>query len=319
MTTVKTRHLTAGILGAATAIATLATAPAAQAAPRDGVLPQQRDTSVTVGRLVLEPTDRGYRGSVPLTVSYRGRGTADLRVTVTEPVAGAFANLDSDFPCLFAEREGELRRDIECGANPIRGGERREYTIDFGVLTTTQAYAMSAVGGAVAVRTVDAQPLTVSTGFDTVFRSTTGSLRDPRPYVQDTQTDASVQAGAATLVRQPDGSFLGRVPLVVRYDGDAPHDTLQLEALLPDGVQVRGIDPSAVCAFPWCEVPGGRFMPGEERAVELLIGAPAGTAPGDLGTGSVRLSASFFMHDLSDVDPSDNTAGFGITALDSAV
>ncbi|GAB3964013.1 hypothetical protein [Plantactinospora veratri] len=120
MTTVKTRHLTAGILGAATAIATLATAPAAQAAPRDGVLPQQRDTSVTVGRLVLEPTDRGYRGSVPLTVSYRGRGTADLRVTVTEPVAGAFANLDSDFPCFFAEREGSCAGTSSAG--PTRSG-----------------------------------------------------------------------------------------------------------------------------------------------------------------------------------------------------
>ncbi|MEN3609402.1 hypothetical protein AAH979_07640 [Plantactinospora sp. ZYX-F-223] len=318
MTTIKTRHLTVGVL--ATAMAVLAVAPAAQAAPQvgQGDLGQPKDTSVTVGRLVLEPTERGYRGSVPLTISYRGTETADLQVTIAEPVAGAFENFDSDFPCFYGQREGELRRDIRCGASPIRGGERRDYTIDFEVLTATQAYAMSAVGGAVTVQTIDSQPVTVTKSIDTLFRSTTGSLRNPRPYVQDTQTDASVTAGAATLVRQEDGSYLGRVPLTVRYNGDAPHDGLQLEAVLPDGVQLRGISPGAVCAFPWCEVPGGDFMPGEERSMELLVSAPAGTAPGDLGTGTARLHTFFFLDELSDVDPSDNAAAFSLTAVDGA-
>ncbi|MGX7676513.1 hypothetical protein [Plantactinospora sp. DSM 117369] len=318
MTTIKTRHLTVGVL--ATAMAVLAVAPAAQAAPQvgQGDLGQPKDTSVTVGRLVLEPTERGYRGSVPLTISYRGTETADLQVTIAEPVAGAFENFDSDFPCFYGQREGELRRDIHCGASPIRGGERRDYTIDFEVLTATQAYAMSAVGGAVTVQTTDSQPVTVTKSIDTLFRSTTGSLRNPRPYVQDTQTDASVTAGAATLVRQEDGSYLGRVPLTVRYNGDAPQDVNVLDSVLPAGVQLRGISPGAVCAFPWCEVPGGAFMPGEERSMELLIGAPAGTALGDLGTGSVLLSTGFYLHDLSDVDPSDNTATFTVTAVDGA-
>ncbi|MDW5324687.1 hypothetical protein [Plantactinospora sp. KLBMP9567] len=318
MPIINTRRLTVGALG--TAMAVLAMAPAAQAAPHGGLgeLGERRDTSVTVGRLVLEPTERGYRGSVPLTISYRGTETADLSLTVTEPVAGAFAAVDSDFPCFYGQRDGELRRDINCGANPIRAGERREYTLDFEVLTTTRAYAMSAVGGAVTVQTADSRPVTVTDSFDTLFRSTTGSLRNPRPYVQDTQTDATVTAGAATLVRQDDGSYLGRVPVTVRYDGDAPHDGLQLEAVLPDGVQLRGISPEAVCLFPWCEVPGGDFMPGEERSMELLVSAPAGTAPGDLGTGTVRLHTVFFLDELSDVDPSDNAAAFSITAVDGA-
>ncbi|MDG4790047.1 hypothetical protein O7626_29700 [Micromonospora sp. WMMD1102] len=318
MTISRSRRLAAGALGAATALATLAMAPAAQAGTRDGQPPAYRDTSVTVGRLVLEPTERGYRGSVPLTVSYRGRGSADLQVTVAEPVAGAFADIDTDLPCWFGTRPGELRRDIHCGASAIRGGEHRTYTIDFEVLTSTRAYPMSVDGGAVTVQTRDAQPATVTDSFQTLFRSTTGSLRDPRPYVQDTRTDASVTAGAATLVRQPDGSYLGRVPVTVRYGGDAPHDMLQVETQLPAGVQLRGIEPGAVCAGTWCEVPGGRFMPGEERSVEVLVGAPAGTAPGDLGTGSIRLHAGFLFTELSDVDPSDNTAGFAVTAVDGA-
>lgn len=318
MTTIKSRTLTAGVLGAATAIAAIAMAPAAQAAPRDAAtILQQRDTSVTVGRLVLEPTDRGYRGSVPLTISYRGTGTADLTVSVAEPVAGAFTDFDFGMPCFYGERPDELRRNINCW-DQIQGGDHRTHTIEFEVLTKTQAYAMSAIGGAVTVTTKDAQPLTVTKSFDTVFRSTTGSLRNPRPYVQDTQTDASVTAGSATLVRQADGSYLGRLPVTVRYDGDAPHDGLQLEAVPPAGVQLYSIEPSDVCAYPWCSVPGGEFMQGEERSVALVFKAPAGTTVGDLGTGTVRLHAGFFFTDLSDVDPSDNTASFAISAIDGA-
>ncbi|GIG89740.1 hypothetical protein [Plantactinospora endophytica] len=316
MSSNRTRRLTAGVLGAATAVATLAMAPAAQAAPRDGLLPQQRDTSVTVGRLVLEPTDRGYRGSVPLTISYRGTGTADLSVSIVEPVAGAFEDIDFGMPCFYGERPGELRRNIDCW-DQIQGGDHRTHTIEFEVLTETQAYAMSAAGGAVTVTTTDSQPLTITKGFDTVFRSTTGSLRNPRPYVQDTQTDASVAAGSATLVRQPDGSYLGRLPVTVRYEGDAPHDGLQLESVLPAGVQLDSIEPSDVCAYPWCSVPGGEFMQGEERSVELVFTAPVGTTAGDLGTGSVVLHSSYFT-EVSDVDPSDNTTGFTITAVDGA-
>ncbi|MGI5147370.1 hypothetical protein ACQEVC_13495 [Plantactinospora sp. CA-294935] len=312
----RTRRLTAGVLGAATAVAILAMTPAAQAAPRDGLIPQQRDTSVTVGRLVLEPTDRGYRGSMPLTISYRGTETADLSVRIVEPVAGAFEDFDFGMPCFYGERPGELRRNIDCW-DQIQGGDHRAHTVEFEVLTETQAYAMSAIGGAITVTTTDDRPSTVTKSFETLFRSTTGSLRNPRPYMQDTRTDASVTAGSATLVRQPDGSYLGRLPVTVRYDGDAPHDALQLESVLPDGVQLYHIEPSDVCAYPWCTVPGGEFMQGEERSVQLVFTAPVGTTAGDLGTGSVVLHTSYFT-DVSDVDPSDNTAGFTITAVDGA-
>ncbi|WP_330465177.1 hypothetical protein [Micromonospora zamorensis] len=46
------------------------------------------DTAASVGRLVLEPTNRGYAGSLPVAVVNRGQDASYLGLTITEPVPG---------------------------------------------------------------------------------------------------------------------------------------------------------------------------------------------------------------------------------------
>ncbi|RKN20912.1 hypothetical protein D7147_08825 [Micromonospora musae] len=310
MTRTTTRRLVAGVLGAGLALTGVAT-PAAHAAAA-------HDTSVSVGRLVLNPTDRGYTGSLPVTVNYRGAEASYLELTLTEPVPGAFAGLVPSEACITISPTP--LRTISCivPGGDLQPGERRRFTVDFRVLTAPRAHAMSAAGGRVTVDAGDANPANDTASFDTRFRSATGSLRNPQPYQWDTRTDASLTVGSATLTRQEDGSWAGRLPITVRSAGDAAHDMYWLEPTLPAGVEVAGIEPEEGCAGV-CGVAGGAFMQGEERALTLLLRAPAEVAPGDLGTGSVRLFALFGWGDeLVDVSPADNTASFGVRAVDAA-
>jgi hypothetical protein len=123
-----------------------------------------------------------------------------------------------------------------------------------------------------------------------------------------------VSAGDATLTRQADGSYAGRIPVTMTWGGDAPHHELGAEFTFPEGVEFQGVDPSEVCAGYWCSVPGGRFMVGETRTFDALVTAPADTPPGVLGSGSVRGYANWFGDSgMPDVDPSDNTAAFTLT------
>ncbi|MEU8160329.1 hypothetical protein ACIP95_22930 [Micromonospora parva] len=304
MTRTITRRLLAGVLGAGVALTGLS-GPAV-AGPGD--------TAVSVGRLVLEPTDRGYVGSLPVTVNYRGHDAAYLNLAVTEPVPGAFDGLDPADPCNFGVPQPA--RTIYCGVpgGALQPGERRTFTVDFRVLTTTRPYAMVTPGGKVAIETGDRNPANDTAAFSALFRSTTGSLRAPRPYVRDTIADAAVSAGSATMTRQEDGSWFGRVPITVRVAGDAAHDAYWLAPTLPRGVDIGGTEPADVCTAH-CMVAGGKFMPGEERTIALLIWAPAEVSPGDLGTGSVQLYGNFgWSGQLPDVDPADNIATFAVTA-----
>ncbi|MET8351142.1 MULTISPECIES: hypothetical protein [unclassified Micromonospora] len=304
MTRTITRGLVAGALGTAVALTSLP--GTAVAAPRD--------TAISVGRLVLEPTDRGYAGSLPVTVTYRGNEASYLDLTITEPVPGTFAGLDPAAPCSYGVAQPARTIYCQVPGGVLQRDERRRFTVDFRVLTTTRPYPMITSGGQIGVTTGDRNPKNDTATFAALFRATTGSLRAPRPYVRDTSTDAAVAAGPAALTRQEDGSWLGRVPVTVRVAGDAPHDGYWLTPTLPSGVGIVGIEPVEACSAS-CLVAGGGFMPGEEREVSLLIQAPAEVSPGDLGTGSVLLDATFGWGDvLTDVDPADNTASFDVTA-----
>ena len=190
--------------------------------------------------------------------------------------------------------------------------KRRHFTIDFGVLTTTRAYAMQAAGTTVEVALGSQPDVRATAGSKTLFRSTTGTLVRPRPYVQDTQSNLTVTTGNATLTAEEDGTYAGRVPVTVHWAGDAPHDELTAAFQIPSGFDLRGVDPSEVCAGHWCSVPGGRFMAGETRTFDLLVTAPADTVPGTVGTGTATVSANWAAP-VSDVDPSDDTAPFTLT------
>jgi hypothetical protein len=308
----RTRVHTVVLLAAAVTAASLLAAPAAQAAPRTA-----EAVSISAGRLVLEPGARGYRGSLPVTVGYRGTGPADLSFTFTEPVIGSYVDYQPEEMCWSQEStEGEIGRKVMTCPVPggeVRPGETRSFVLNFAVLTTPQSHPMS-----VADRTITAQvhsrpEVGARVALRTVFRSTTGSVRHPVPYVQDTRSDITVTTGAATLARQADGSYAGRAPVTVRFGGDVPHWELEATFAVTGPVQVDGVEPVDVCAGTWCVVPGGKFLKGEVRTFDLLLKAPAGTPVGAVGTVDVTVLTNW-VQDAEDIDPADNVSTITVDA-----
>ncbi|MCI4064515.1 hypothetical protein MRQ36_18685 [Micromonospora sp. R77] len=309
------RRLTAVLVGAGLTLA----GGVASAGPAAAATTGAR-ADVQAGRLVLEPTERGYRGALPVTVTNLG-GTADsFALEILEPVAGSFRDAGPDAPCVTFDTLVDRRRTHEC-APPLylRPGERRQAVLSFEVLTATRPYAMRAGTGTVTA-TVSAQEEPAgSDSFGTVLRSTAGKLRPTRPYVQDTEIRASITAHDATLTRAADGRWVGRVPITVRWAGDAAHDRLWVDGLKLPGVRVWATEPDSGPASTETRlyVPGKRFMPGEERSFDLVVVADAGTPAGERGLATFQVGAMFFpLEELTDADPLDNTATVMVTAVE---
>ncbi|MEU8311987.1 MULTISPECIES: hypothetical protein [unclassified Micromonospora] len=308
MTTRTARTATALLGGAAALIALAAPATAAPSAATGRV-------GVTAQRLVLDPTDRGYVGTLTATVTNRRSTATSVSLVVTEPAGASFTSIEPGGGCLY-NRLVENRLVITCGGDQIEAGKSLTFRLGFHVWTTARSYPMVANGGRIEVVPDGAAAASDATGFTTLFRSTGGSLRKPRPYVQAVDTDLGIRGSAVTLAPQPDGTLLGRMPVTVRYGNDAPTFALNVEAALPAGVEVHHIEPQDSPSFPyWFSVPGGRFMPGEERTFDVFLWAPVGTATGELGTGRLTVTGSYFWgaDDPQDVDPSDNTTSFTVT------
>ncbi len=270
------------------------------------------DLTVSATRLVFEPGERGYTGTYHVTVTNTGVEPTYANVRIVEPVTGAFVGLRPNEACLTDwSGPGPNAHVCTVPGGQIAPGAARKFRVDLAVLTAPQAYAMSPADTTTTIVGPDSTLLATASSR-TLFRSTTGVLTRPRPYVQDDFTDLSVAASDVTLAEQADGSFLGVLPVTVRWDGDAPHFDLVVETLVPEGFEFRGAGPDVMCGLVECVVPGGAFMQGESRTLELQIGAPAGTAAGTTGTGSVRGYENWF-DDLPDADPSDDTASFRLT------
>ncbi|WP_433494443.1 hypothetical protein ACQP26_28425 [Micromonospora sp. CA-248089] len=271
-------------------------------------------TATVADRLVLEPTERGYRGSLEVDLTYHGAEPTFARYVVTEPIVGSYLNDAWATSCYSSGHQlpdGRIRVECEVPGGRLMPGEHRRFRVDFQVLTAVQAYAMKAGNGRLAV-TVDGQTVTDET-FRTRFRSTTGSLADPQPYVQDTQVDLSVSvAGPLTLVRHPAGGFAGTVRVTVSAHTDAPHR----------GVRISGHNLSADFGWPWTEecshecVPGGPIAEGEERTFDLHLDY-FGTTVGDLGEISLEVQAEW-LTPQTDANPADNVATFRAFAVDAA-
>ncbi|AXO34136.1 hypothetical protein [Micromonospora sp. B006] len=300
------RRLTAlaGLVGLIAALP-VAAAPASAAA--------RPSTASVADRLVLEPTERGYRGSLTVDLTYRGAEPGRASYVITEPIPGSYENVEWGISCNSSGDvlpDGRTRVECNVPGGELTSGERRSFTIDFTVLTPTRPYAMKAGAGRLAVK-VDGTTVT-DESFSTRFRSTTGSLADPQPYVRDRQPDLRVTApDAVTLVRQPDGMFEGRLPVTLRYAGDAPHDSVWYAVeRVPDGVWE-----------PWTEscgincVEGGAFMTGEERSLTLIVSAPADTPVGELGPVDIQFHLSRAI--AADVDPGDNRITFTVSTVEA--
>lgn len=304
------------LLGSAVALLAVSPGPvAAQLASRS-------EASVSVGGLVLDPTDRGYQGSLPITVTNKGSAPSYFGISIQEAFGGSVTRLDPESPCTFGGTG--YRRTYRCmvPGDALAPGEQRSFSMSFHALVTPRPYAMIVRTNEVTVTTIDGTNETLDrTSYPTLFRSSSGSLHSPRPYVQDSQADAGMTtAGQVTLVRQADGSFAGRLPVTARYGGDAAHEHLAVKTVgLPTGVQQWGTDPqdmpSGLNSF---QVPGAQFMPGEQRSFDALFFAPAETPVGALGTATFQLSTYWSGSVVTDLDPADNTVTFSVTTVEAS-
>ena len=312
MTTITRRRSAAAAIGAAAVLL----APAAGAVAAPAAATSEGAATASVGRLVLEPSTRGYQGDLPITITNDSDRDVS-HVLITEPVAGSWRGTVSNEFCMVAVPK-QYVRTFDC-AVPVGPGKSYPFTARFEVLTRTRPFAMSVDGGQVAVQVGYESPVTTTTSFRTVFRSTTGSLTDPRPYVQDSSAQASIKTGEAQLNRQADGSYAGWLPVTVRYRSDAPHNYLNVRAALPAGMDIVDMDPADLPVFAdGFVVPGGAFMEGERRTFRVLLTAPAGADPGTLGTGSFTLEVFYEGGPVADRRPADNTVSFAISAVDAS-
>jgi hypothetical protein len=308
--TTRTARIAATVLGAAATLLTLATPATAATAAAAG-------PDITTQTLVLKPTDRGYVGALTATVTNRGSTATSVNLVITEPAGASFTTIQPGGAC-FYERLVENRLVTWCYGGRIEAGASVTFQLGFHVWTTTRDYPMVARGGEVAVAPVGTAETSDTARFTTLFESAKGSLKAPRTYVQATTTDLAIHGDAVVLTRQADGNLQGRMPVTVHYGNDAPSFNLNVSAALPAGVVVHHIEPQDLPSFPdWFNVPGSRFMPGEERTFDVILSAPIGTPAGTLGTGSYTIEASYFSP-VADVDPTDNTTSFTVTAADAS-
>lgn len=309
--TTRTTRIASALLGAGVALLGLAAPAGAATATAAG-------PDVTAQRLVLTPTDQGYVGTLTATVTNPGRTATSVDLRVTEPAGASFTTIDPGGPCLYQDLV-ENRIVADCYGGRIEPGASMTFQFGFHVWTTARDYPMVARGGEIAVRPSGASRPSDTARFTTLFAATTGSLQHPRTYEQATATDLAIRGDAVVLTRQADGSLQGRLPVTVRYGNDAPSFRVNVAANLPAGVLVWGTDPQDEPSFPDSfTVPGGRFMPGEERTFDVILRAPAGTPAGDLGTGTFTAAGSYFPGlPVPDVDPADNTTAFTVTAVEA--
>lgn len=304
--TTRTRRLLAGLATALASAAFVAVPAPAQAVAA---------TTVAVERMALVATERGYSGSLPTKVRYQGTAPAYLVLVLTEPVAGSWRDTQLSGRCGLGVRPGlGLRRTIRCEIGYFQPGEIRHVPSAFEVLTRTMPYAMAAAGGEVHVERNSVR-ISEVVRFTAFFRSTSGSLLMPRPYVQDDETDIALStADAVTLVRQADGSYLGRLPVTLTWRGDAPHYDIYTRIDLPAGFLAWGTEPDNgdPCSVG-CNAPGDRFMEGETRTWDLLLYAAAGTVPGAYGTRTMTPEVLWNSGALVDTDSTDNTPTFTLT------
>ncbi|MEU4771169.1 hypothetical protein [Micromonospora sp. NPDC023644] len=304
------RRIAAAALGLAVG-AVGAAAPAVAA-------PQKSSTgtlSITAEQLVLEPTDQGYVGTLNATVTNNSPAASYYSLSFLEPAGAAGGQVVPEDACVWTGTVG-IRTKLNCGNGSVElaPGLSQTHNIRFHVRTTPRDYPMVVDDSWIGVVPEGDQDPIQSAPFTTLFRSTSGEITNPQPYVQATQTDISLSANAVRLDRLPDGSLKGRMPLTVQYGNDAPSFGLDVAAGLPAGVVVDHIEPQDMPSFgDWFTVPGGRFAPGEARTFDVILTAPAGTPAGELGTGSYTFSSSYVVN-LTDVDPADDTTSFSITA-----
>lgn len=301
------RRLLAAISVGAALAAPLATTPAQAAAPEPA--------TVTHTRLILNPTDRGYEGSMQVTITWQGlEATPNISLEIVEPIANSFADIDPSSPCSL-NYGADNRRTIGCGLDPFQPGQSRTVTVTFRALTPAQVEPLIADGGR--LRAVDGLlgPVSAAKKFAATLRGTDGEIKNPVPYVQDAQTDMTLtSASSVTLVRQEAGYFLGRLPMTLSWRGDAPNYDAWIGLTLPAGWFPWGTDPSGdLGCTGGCSAPGGELFDGDVRSFDMLIYAPEDAVAGSAGTIDATAAVYWGFTSLTDVSPADNSVTFSYT------
>ncbi|MEU7819915.1 hypothetical protein [Catellatospora sp. NPDC049133] len=297
--------------------ALMAMSVGALAAPAAAHAAAEDSATVSAGTLVLEPTERGYVGTLEATMQNTGTEPAYLGLAIVEPIANAWQDIVVEDACVW-NWNPDGRRTVYCGTGSVfQPGEERRVDSTFRVLSKTRKYAMEALGGEIGVTFNDGTsgPLTP---FSTLLRSTTGSVADPRPFVQDTQSNITLKVGKALkLTKDTDGRFRGRLAVTVIWRGNAPHQYVPVELVgLPEGFWVDGTEPDAdLPCWQGCAAPGGEFMQGESRTFSLIVSGPEDAAVGDYGTLTATSNVTWGFATTPDVDPSDNSRTFTLKVL----
>ncbi|WP_089155288.1 hypothetical protein [Micromonospora sp. NBS 11-29] len=304
---VRIRHLAAAAL-AGVAVLSMAAPAAARPAVEPG-----SGLTVTTDRLVLNPTDRGYQGVLKARVTNSGTTPVSPELKIVEPVAGSLYYADLQMICMENEPVGN-RNGWRCYPyNDLAPGETRTFKIPFRVLTTVRDQAMSTDGGALSVGN-GWEPRGPEVRFATLFRSSSGSLRNPVPYARSERPDVTLTAGNAQLAADPEeGGWTGLMPVTIRSANDAVHEALSIEIDLPEGMSFWGTVPSELATGYEFFVPGGPFMPGEERTFHVRVHAYPDVTPGVPVEVTLTAHAHWFLAEAADLTPADNVATVTVT------
>ncbi|WP_433306872.1 hypothetical protein ACQP2F_21960 [Actinoplanes sp. CA-030573] len=289
------RTLLRASVTAVTAATLLATsAVSAHAAPAPAAAPAAAAAvTVTAGPLVLEPGRHGHTGSVRATIHNDTAEPFLGSVLITEPLPATIDTIEGASGCTL-DHTPDQRAIAICSLDAaIAPGGTGVVTVRFRSPARPRVYPQIAPQhGTVTVEGSTAD-------FAAIFRSVTGSVRNPRPYAQSTAAALTVTARDVTLTRRPDGTFAGRVPVSVRNGTDAPHAYLSAAIVVPPGVDYPSIEPPDACVLgtdrlpvapgenaSTCGVAGGQLAERDTRAFDFVLTAPAGTPTGLLGTGT---------------------------------
>lgn len=263
--------------------------------------------AVHAGDLVLSSTAGTYTGDLAVTVRNFGSSPVpDAVLTLHVPAGLRFTGLTGGGGCTGTS-------DVTCGLDPFAAGERRTVTLSFGSYASPANVARVTERGTV---TVAGGGSTAASRYDAILKSSSGSIRHPRPYRPSTAYDLAMRAGGDPVVTRDASGVSVRLPLVAQDRTDAFNNGASVGVAI-DGSDLTifpSVDPPAPCALT-CPVPGDRdyLASGEVRSFAVLFTLPADTAA---GTYVVRVHGDMTTDTATppaDRTPLNNAVGFTVT------
>lgn len=262
--------------------------------------------SVRAGDLVLSRAAGQYTGTMQVTVRNNSQNpVTDGIISVKVPAGLRFTGLTGGLGCVGVT-------DVSCGLDSFAAGERRTIALSFGSYAGPARFARVTERGTV---TVTGGGSTAASKYTGILKSTSGSVRHPRPYRPSTDYDLVLRAGGEPVVTRDASGVSVRLPLVAKDRTDAFNDGASIGVAIDgsDSTIIPSVDPSEPCTS-LCPVPGVSWLAsGESRSFALLFTLPADTPAGtyvarvhgDMNAGMITPPA--------DLTPQNNTVAFTLT------